>query len=83
MSTSANIRRIKVDPSNDYQSLSNKVTGGLVYIPRARDVVLQFGFYENGIFLPPFSPAVMCEIRPYGDRGGTALVVATTAVIAK
>lgn len=84
MSISANIRRIKVDPADDYQTLSNKVTGGVVYIPRSRDVALQFGFYEKGTFVanPSHLATITAEIRPYDDRGGTAVVVASTATIA-
>lgn len=83
MSIEANIRRIKVDPADDYQSLTNKVTGGVVYIPRGRDVDLEFGYYERGIFQanPSFLTTITAEVRPFTNRGGTALVVANTSII--
>jgi hypothetical protein len=84
MSIQANIRRIKVDPASDYQTAYNKTTGGLIYIPRGRDTVLQLGYYEKDVFLanPSHIATITAEIRPYSNRGGTALVVATTSTIA-
>lgn len=83
MSIQANIRRIKVDPANDYNSAVNKITGDIIRIPRGRDTVLQIGYYENDVFVPNPShlATVTAEIRPYSDRGGTALVVATTSTL--
>lgn len=84
MSIQANIRRIKVDPANDYNSAVNKITGGIITVPRGRDTVLQVGYYENDVFVanPSHLATVTAEVRPYANRGGTALVVATTSTIA-
>ena len=83
MSTQANIRRITVDPTNDYQALFNKNTGGLIYIPRGRDVEIQLGYYEKGLFVsnPSHLATITVEVRPFSNRAGTALVTAVTSTI--
>lgn len=80
----ANIRRIQVDPVDDYLSLFNKNTGNVIYLPRGRDVVLQLGYFEKRIFVPNPShlATITAEVRP-SNRTSAAVVTAQTSSIAQ
>ncbi len=81
MSAEGNIARFPVDSGDWYRAPSSKISGGIIYIPRARDVLVQLAVFENGLFVedPSYLSTITVEIRPYTNRAGGALVVVSAS----
>jgi hypothetical protein len=83
MSTEANIIRIECDKAQPYQGitgLTNKVTGERVRLPRGRDIQVELGVRERGVWIVDVeSELASITVEVKATRTGAATVTVTDA----
>lgn len=82
MSVLGNIIRLEVDAADPYRAPAIKNTGQPIRLPRSRDIILQLGVYEAGVWVENPSHLVLVTAEVKATRTGAAVAVANTSTIA-
>lgn len=80
MPTEANIIRLAVDLADPYRNPVNKLNGEKIKLPRSKDIRLELGVYERGIWVrdvESYLASITVEIK--ATRTGAATVTVTEA----
>lgn len=80
MSTEANIIRLACDLADPYRNPVNKLNGERIKLPRSKDIRLELGIYERGIWVrdvESYLATITVEIK--ATRTGAATVTVTDA----
>lgn len=81
MSTEANIIRIECDKADAYRAiggLTNKITGEKVRLPRGRDIQIELGIRERGVWIQDVeSSLASITVEVKATRTGAATVTVT------
>jgi hypothetical protein len=80
MSTEANIVRLACDLAHPYQAPVNRLTGERIQMPRGRDIAVEIGIYERGIWIVDVeSRLASITVEVKATRTGAATVTVTDA----
>lgn len=80
MGTEANIIRLAVDLADPYRNPVNKLNGERIKLPRSKDIRLEIGVFERGIWvrdIESYLASITVEIK--ATRTGAATVTVTEA----
>lgn len=78
--TQANIIRLAVDLADPYAALGNKLTGSRPKLPRSRDIRIELGVFERGVWMrdvETYIASITVEVK--ATRTGAATVTVTDA----